>query len=33
MFLSTSLDKAKEESINKPFSELSDMMKKNHEDF
>ncbi len=33
MFLSTSLDKAKEESKNKPFSELSNMMKKNHEDF
>ena len=33
MFLSTSLDKAKEDTKNKPFSELSDMMKKNHEDF
>ena len=33
MFLSTSLDKTKEESKNKPFSELSDMMNKDHEEF
>ena len=33
MFLSTSLDKTKEESKNKPFSGLSDMMNKDHEEF
>ena len=33
MFLSTTLDKTKEESKNKPFSGLSDMMNKDHEEF
>ena len=33
MFLSTSLDKTKEESKNKPFSGLSEMINKDHEEF